>query len=73
MQKYIIVKGVPVLPNREQRYPFSALEVGDRFNFALHEMAEVRSASQYVGKKLQRKFSVKKDRLLGLAFCQRIA
>lgn len=73
MTNYLIVKGIPVLPNREQRYPFAALDVGDRFEFGRHEIEDVRSASQYVGKKLGRKFSVRKDRVSGLAFCQRVA
>lgn len=73
MTTYAIVRGVPVLPNREQRYPFALLSVGDRFEFGLHELLDVRSAAQYVGKKLGRRYSVRKDKAAGVGFCQRVA
>lgn len=67
-----VVTGV-TLPSREQRYPFAALEVGERFDFQLHDIAAVRSAAQHVGKKLGRKFSVRKDRERGIGACVRVA
>ncbi len=67
-----VVTGV-TLPSREQRYPFGALEVGERFDFQLHDSAAVRSAAQWVGKKLARKFSVRKDRERGIGVCIRLS
>jgi hypothetical protein len=73
MNTYIIKNGVPLLPSREQRYPFGELEVGQSFEFQLHQMAELRSAAQWVGKKLARKFAVRKDRVAGVGRCWRVA
>ena len=73
MNNYIIKNGFPLLPSREERYPFGALEIGQCFEFQLHQVGEVRSAAQYVGKKLGRSFSVRKDKSAGVGRCQRTA
>jgi len=73
MNTYIVKNGVPLLPSRENRYPFSMLDVGQCFEFQVHQVAEVRSAAQWVGKKLARSFSVRKDKAAGVGRCQRTA
>lgn len=70
---YTIDSGVPILPSREQRYPFAELAVGESFSFQLHEVKEIRSAAQYIGKKYNKKFSVRKDKADGVGRCWRVS
>ena len=70
---YKIESGVPLLLSREERYPFGSLEIGQSFVFQPHDVHAVRSAAQWVGKKLERKFSVKKCKAEGVGRCWRIS
>lgn len=73
MTTFNIHRAVGLPKSREQAYPFAELEVGDAFEFQVHCIAEVRSAAQWVGKKHNRKFSVRKHKANGTALCIRVA
>lgn len=72
MNTFAIHRAVGLPKSRENLYPFAELEVGDAFEFQVHCIAEVRSAAQWVGKKRNRKFAVRKNKANGTAMCIRI-
>lgn len=65
--------GVPRPLNRLERHRFDLMQIGDSFEIPMSEVTCVASSAQWAGKKYGMKFSVRKDKVNGVARCWRVA